>query len=118
MSRTIRRTGDKKRNKSGRSHFVENYITDYPEEWFGVKGKVKGWGGLPTIWKEGREYDKGFHKFHGDTKRGYGWSNHTYTRFRFEQRCRMKNKMEIQKWLNDNEYEVFTYQPGCLSWER
>ena len=115
MSRTIRRTGDKKRNKSGKSNFVENYTTTYDETW--MPDAPFGWRCAPRVEMQGKEFDKAFHKFHGDTKPNYGWSHHWYTRYRFEQRCRMENKQRIIKYLKDPEYVVVPFQPGCLSWE-
>ena len=110
MARTIRRKGDKKRNKSGGSNSIEWYITDWKNDDDGLyQGRVE---------LVGKEFDKGYWKFHRDHHNSYGWSNHTWTRARYEDRCRMKNKEEIIRFMKDEEYEIFAYQPGCLSWER
>ena len=113
MSRTIRRTRDKKRNKSGRSNFEHYYVTDCIDD-----RTINGWGGLKHYTLTGKEFDKKYWKFHGDTTPGYGWSVIKYTRQIFEDSCRMKNKEEIQRFYKDEDYEVFTHNPGCLSWER
>jgi hypothetical protein len=110
MSRTIRRKGDKKRNKSGSSSSIHWYITDWSID---KDGNYQG-----RVPLEGKEYDQGYWKFHRDHHNSYGWSNHTWDRWHYEQRCRMKNKEEIIRYLNDENYEVFAHQPGCLSWER
>jgi hypothetical protein len=116
MSRTIRRTGDKKRNKSGRAHFEHDYTHTYGDSNF--ESGFYAWGCKRSVKLEGKEFDKAFWKFHRDNHNSYGWSNHTWDRWHYEQRCRMKNKEEIIRFLKDDEYEVIVYQPGCLSWER
>lgn len=109
MSRTIRRTRDKKRNKSGRSNFVETWIT-YRE------CNIFGRGTGRRIPLTGKEYWKGYWKFYGDSIQR--WGNPPYSRKHFEDKCRIKNKNELNRYLKDNEYEVMMYKPGCLSWER
>lgn len=113
MSKTFRRKGDKKRNKSGRSHFIRNYVTDCYDD-----RSINGWGGLVHYTLTGKAFDKGYWKFHGDTNPGYGWGNSSYDRERFEAECRMNNKQEIARYLKDDEYEIQLHNPGCLSWER
>ena len=115
MSRTIRRTRDKRRNKSGRSNFVETYIFDRVENYMDLTWE--SWAGMPKVKLTGKEYDKQFWRFHRDTHNSYGWSNGTYTRKRFENRLRMLNKQEIQKFWKDPDYEVILFKPFCLSWE-
>ena len=113
MSRTLRRTGDKKRNKSGRSNFEHDYVTDCYDD-----HNINGWGGLIHYTLAGKAFSKGYWKFHRDSRPGYGWGNSNYDRKRFETKCRMDNKQEIARYLKDEEYEVQAYYPGCLSWER
>lgn len=114
MSRTFRRKGDKKRNKSGRSHFEKDYTVDR------ATSPIASWRyrNLPLISLEGKAFDKGYWKFHRDSGPGYGWGNSNYDRKRSETKCRMDNKQEIARYLKDEEYEVQAYYPGCLSWER
>lgn len=115
MSRTIRRTGDKKRNKSGRSNFVKDYIYESVEEYMDLSRY--SWGGLPKVKLTGKDHDKQFWRFHRDTHNSYGWSNGTYTRKHFEDRLRMLNKQEIIKYMKDPEHVVIPFKPFCLSWE-
>ena len=114
MSRTFRRKGDKKRNKSGRSHFEKRFTVDHVEP--PVPGRR--YGNLPLISLEGKAFDKAFWKFHGDSSNAYGWSNPIGSRKAFEAECRMNNKQEIARYLKDDEYEIQFHNPGCLSWER
>ena len=116
MSRTIRRTRDKRRNKSGRSHFVKDYVYDRDETYLGLGWQ--SWAGMPMVKLTGKEYDKQFWKFHADTKPGYGWGNPNYSRKHFEDRLRMLHKQELLKYLKDDEHEVILDKPFCLSWER
>lgn len=116
MSRTIRRTGDKKRNKSGGSHFETDYTHTYDES--DRYSDVGAWRAKPRIKMEGHEYFAQYHKFHGCTCRGYGWGNHTYSRWYAERQCRSVNKREIVRWLADDMYEIFTHNPPCLSYDR
>lgn len=115
MSRTIRRTGDKKRNKSGRSNFVEGYIYEHVAEYLDLSRY--SWEGMPKVKLTGKEYGKQFWRFHRDTPNSYGWSNRTYTRKRFEDKLRMLHKKEISKFLKDETYEIVPFKPRCLSWE-
>ena len=110
MSRTIRRTRDKKRNKSGRSNFVDDWTTEYVYD-YGYLGPRR------LVQLEGKAFQKAYWTFHNDTLKHYG-GNHPYARKRYEDKCRMKNKNEIDRYLKDTDYEVITYNPGCLSWER
>jgi hypothetical protein len=111
MSRTIRRTRDKKRNKSGRSHFENSYTYDWLHT-----------GPINSIWlkvkMEGKAFEKAYWKFHGDRHNSYGFSNSTWSRFDAETSCRMKNKTEIIRYYKNEEYDVFAYNPRCLSWDR
>jgi len=113
MSRTFRRKGDKKRNKSGRSHFEKDYVNDCYDD-----RSINGWGGLVHYTLTGKAFDKAFWKFHGDSSNAYGWSNPIGSRKAFEAECRMNNKQEIARYLKDDEYEIQVYYPSCLSWER
>ena len=113
MSRTFRRKGDKKRNKSGRSNFEHDYITDCYDD-----DSIIGWAGLVHYTLTGKAFSKAYWKFHGDTNPSYGWGNTKYDRRRFEAKCRMDNKQEIYSYLKDDEYEIQVYYPGCLSFER
>lgn len=113
MSRTIRRTGDKKRNKSGRSNFVEDYTFDYVENYL----DVDAWSGKPKVKLTGDEFHKEYWRFHRDSKAGYGWGNGTYTRKHFEDRLRMQNKLEIQKFMKNENHVVIPVKPHDLSWE-
>lgn len=115
MSRTIRRTGDKKRNKSGRSNFVKDYIFERDEGH--MNGTIDAWCGCPKVKLTGKEYDKQFWRFHRDTHNSYGWNHGTYTRKHFEDRLRMLNKQEIAKYLKDPEHIVIPFMPFDLSWE-
>ena len=113
MSRTIRRKGYKKQLKSGRSHFEKDYVTD----WVKPEG-VEAWGGGKRVPLTGKEYDKAYHAFHGDTKRGYGWGNHIVSRQLSIESWRVQNKAEIIRFIKDNDYEVMPHKPRCLSWDR
>ena len=116
MSRTIRRTRDKRRNKSGRSNFAKDYVFDRVENYLDLTWQ--SWAGMPLVKLTGKEYDKQFWSFHGDTKPGYGWGNGTYSRKHSEDCLRMLNKQEIIKYLKDSDHEVIPHKPFCLSWER
>jgi hypothetical protein len=113
MSRTVRRTSYKKQLKSGRSHFVEDYVSDRikPEG-------VDAWAGGKRVLLTGKEYEQAYHAFHGDTKRGYGWGNHIISRQISIQSWRIQNKAEIIRFIKDNDYEVMMHNPRCLSWDR
>lgn len=122
MSRTIRRTRDKKRNKSGRSHFERDYTFDREcseeKEFFYSADLGISWRSRPLVKLQGKAFSKAYWKFHSDTSRGYGWGNPQYSRFAFEKHCRMKNKGEIVRYYKDENHEVFAHKPACLSWER
>lgn len=113
MSRTIRRTKEKKRLKSGKSHFVKDYVTDYA-----MPEGVEAWRGAKTVYLTGKEYDKGYYTFHGDTQRNFGWSNPPYDRKESINAWRNKNKMEIIRFIQNNDHEVVVHKVRCLSWER
>lgn len=116
MARTVRRTRDKKRNKSGRSHFERDYTHRKPRS--ERPNGFYAWGSYATIKLEGKEFDQAYWLFHRDHDGGYGWGNHKFDRWHYENRCRMKNKEEIIRYYKDEDYEVFAHQPGNLAWER
>lgn len=118
MSRTMRRTSDKKRFNSGRSHFVDDYIYDYEEKWEGRDGVVDAWRGKPSKKLTGKEYGRAYHKFHGDTNPGYGWGNYPYSRYHSHQVARAQNKNQIERYKKDPNHEVVICNVRCLSWDR
>lgn len=118
MSNTIRRTSYKKHNKSGRSHFLADYTSNYLDVYEGVKGEVEAWGGKPSVKLTGKAYQQAFHFFHGDTSRGFGWGNHKISRKISHDTLRMELKKEIYRFLKNEEYEVMERRIRCLSWDR
>jgi hypothetical protein len=111
MSRTIRRTRDKRRNKSGCSNFDTSWTFDWvhPEhlELHGCWVRVK---------LEGKAYEKAWWRFHSDWNTT--WGNGKGSRVDAEGQCRMKNKLELARYSKDDEYEIQLYEPRCLSWDR
>jgi hypothetical protein len=106
MSRTIRRTRDKRRNDSGRSHFDHHWTHD--------------WVRFGSTWKsvklEGKEFDKAYWRFHSDrVKRG--WSYSKTLRAMFEKTTRAQNRQELVRYYQNSDYEVMTHKTACLSWE-
>lgn len=113
MSRTIRRKGEKHHNRSGRSHFILDYITDSE-----LTPGVEAWDGAKTVVMTGQEFWKGFYFFHGCTHRRCGWGNHKDQRQAAEVACRMANKRQMQRWQQDNDYEIFLLDPRDLTRDR
>lgn len=111
MSRTIRRTRDKRRNKSGSSNFETNWTHD----WTRPEGTTWHFPWTRVL-REGKDFDKAWWRFHSDWN--IPWGNGKGLRLDAEGQCRMNNKLELARYLKDNEYEVFTYEPRCLSWDR
>lgn len=70
MSRTIRRTKEK---RLGRSSNVRTYLTTIPEEWNGVQGMHGTVGAFPHIWKDAKGKIEGYWRFHRDSQKFYGW---------------------------------------------
>jgi hypothetical protein len=97
MSRTIRRTKEK---RNGRSHFLASYVTVYVDHWNGTVAMHGTWGMFPQVKLEGAEYDEMFHMFHGDTHKHYGWNLKGS-----KGSARAHNRAELQKWIQDNDYE-------------
>ena len=118
MSRTIRRTRDKRRNKSGRSHFEKDYTEFYVEHWNGPTAMHGTWACFPRVKAKGHAFNKGYWFFHGDNHNAHGFSNYTYSRKAAEDTCRAKNRQEIIKYYKDEEYEILIHNPACLSWDR
>lgn len=116
MSRTIRRTSSKKKNKSGPSDLIKWYITEKTDVWEGSKGDVSSYGGCPRIEKTGKDYDKALSKFYADShytrgnSKGLRHSSHVITR--------SKNKGELIRYENNPDYEIMLQKPRCLSWDR
>lgn len=107
MSRTFRRTKPKKHF----SHFSHDYLTTVPDEWNGVCPMHGTIWAFPSIWKEGAEYDKAWHWYHGDCPRDLNrHGNYIFN----EPSVRMRNKQELCKWRKCPDYEVFTWdQTDC-----
>jgi hypothetical protein len=110
MSRTIRRTRGKRRNKSGRSSFENDYTFDriHYGHW-GYYAPSK------NVKLEGKEFDKAYWKFHGDSNKAQ-WSYFKSWRVSAEKKCRAKNKEEIVRYYQNVNYEVMLHKPECLSW--
>lgn len=70
MSRTIRRTKEK---RLGRSNYVERYLTTIPDEWNGVQPMHGTVGSFPRIWLTGKDRVESYWRFHRDSKKFYGW---------------------------------------------
>jgi len=70
MSRTIRRTKEK---RLGRSSKVRSYLRTIPDEWNGVQPMHGTVWAFPHVWKEDKEYQEGYWRFHRDSKKYYGW---------------------------------------------
>lgn len=107
MSRTTRRTRAKKHNKSGSSHFVESWITTWKYDSEGL------WYRILLV---GKEYDQMYWHFHSDQLKHLG--NGVFSRAIAEDNCRIKNKEELDRYYKDEDYEVVTHNPRCLSWDR
>lgn len=109
MSRTIRRTRDKRRNKSGRSNF-DDWCT---HDWVHMEGNSRCW---VKVKLEGKAYWKGWWRFHSD--RLTGWGNPKGCRVESNRIARAQNKEEIIRYFKDPDYEVLIRKPRCLSWDR
>ncbi|MEM2159374.1 MAG: hypothetical protein QXN55_00260 [Candidatus Nitrosotenuis sp.] len=95
MSRTFRRI---------------NNTSAWREEWFTCESKYEkipaiGWLHLPRTFKKGKEYRKGWWKFHGDGKEWYygkcfnkSWSQ-----------VRAGNRVNIARFFRDEEFDLIPY---------
>lgn len=113
MSRTVRRTKEKKRNKSGSSHFINYYVTDS----FLPEG-VTHWGGGKKVLLTGKEYSQGYYYFHGDTSRNHCWGNHKVSRVYSHRKWDTTMKEEVLRFMKDPDYEIIVYKLPCIAWDR
>lgn len=108
MARTIRRTKEKRRYKSGSSHLESDYLM--------------GWIRMGTAFirapLEGDERIKMYNLFHGDSHSSYGWSNPKYSRYESHMQLRVRYKDEISKYIKNEDYEIPVIRIRCLSWDR
>jgi hypothetical protein len=116
MSRTFRRKGDKKRFKSGRSHFEKSYTHDRDAPKDLIFCGIRSLRSIKLVPMTCKDFWKGYWKFHGDSIKC--WGNYKYTRQHFENKCRMKNNQEIARFIKNVDYDPLLYKPGCLSYER
>lgn len=118
MSRTIRRIKEKNSNKSGRSHFLKDYVVQSAEVWHGSKSEVTCCGGTPYQTLTGKEYSKAYHNFHGDSKASKVWSNPHYSKTLSHIKNRMHYKQEISRFVKNNEHDILNKELYCLSYDR
>lgn len=118
MSKTIRRSKEKARNKSGSSHFIKDFVTIRSDSWEGCKGTVEAWGGQPLILKSGRRYIKAVYRYHSDGRKLHFWSNPQYGKKLSHIKNRIQYKNKISNYLKNNNYEIIQHKLYCLSWER
>lgn len=105
MSRTIRRT----KNKKHHSLFEKKYTYNRPEQWLDVKEGFRriwpDWGygeGYPLLKRQGKEFWQAWHWYHSDNFNDYA----ALTRFEgYKESAREQNKRELVKWLKNEDYE-------------
>jgi hypothetical protein len=98
MSRTIRRT----RSKKNYSNFEKDYTfkRDYENH-----KELSGWCAIPKVKLEGREYQKAWHKFHGDTQKNYGWTE-----------GKVYHDIAKTSYLKNDEYDIINHEEPDTSW--
>jgi hypothetical protein len=97
VSRTIRRTKEK---RQGRSNNERTWLTTIPDEWNGNIGQHGTVHSFPTVWKVGKEFDQGYWLFHRDSSKYFGWNMVKGGK----QSARAHNERELVRALTDPDH--------------
>lgn len=97
MSRTIRRTKEK---RLGRSNKLKSYVFKYVPDWNDTIPMYETCLAFPKQRLEGKEFDEAYWRFHRDSKKYYGWQLLKGGKIS----SRAFNEHELIKGLKDPEY--------------
>jgi len=106
MSRTFRRKSGQRTNRA--TYFAQ-------EDWWTHERVCKDDGSWVKVKLEGKEYWKGYWRYHGD--RIKHWTYPKGLRKESHRAARLKNKREIVSFIQNEDYEVMTHKPRDLSYD-